>query len=1066
MPAAGERACPRCQSQAAVDANYCARCGAHLAASFPSGDSAIHVLHPAAYTPRYLRERILAAGTALEGERKQVTVLFCDIVHSTALVHRLGAEDFHDLISAFFAAALPVVHRYDGTINQFLGDGFMALFGAPLAREDHVRLAVLAAIELQRTVAATARLGGLELRTGISTGMVIVGRIGDDLRMDYTAFGDTTVLASRLQAVAAPNEILVSTRVADRVGGYFELEAARTTQTKDGPLDAVRILGPGSRRSRLEHDGRVLAPFVGRDRELAQLLDAARAAARGRGVVVDVAGDPGVGKSRLLLEVRRALADAAVDESHCVSYGRAIPFHPIVELLRQSCGIGESDSGAVAIEKLRDATARAGLDVEAGLPFLRRLMGHADQDEQIEQLDPATVKSRIFEILREFWVAKSTVRPLVLVVEDLHWIDRTSEEFLATLAQSVPPLSLMLLVSYRAEYKPPWVSTPGCVQVVLGPLEDAASRAIVTAALAEAAEPALTESILARGEGNPFFLEELAQSTRQRWEADAAAVPQTVQEVLAARIDALSDEPRHVLQVAAILGRAFVLPLLQATCGQGPVDEHLAELRRLEFLFAEPEGHETRYAFKHALTQEVAYAGLLDRRRRELHSCVGRALETLYDDKNDRCEVIAHHYSRSNDMEKAAEYLILANRKAARRNAMEEAIGYFYEAMRVLESLPDTAECRRRRLRLVFDQTAEFHFLHRNQEYYDLVLKHQALAIEVDDPDLLGAFHARLGHRQWTAGQVVESRTTLEHAAQICASCGNSADSVGAQTILAWTHVLLGNYDLVPVHRDAALEYLCAAFDPTWYSFARAATILSYAWTGKWDHAKSEGDIAIAEGRARNDQAIVSMNATWVAIACIYRRDWPAAWTYTELALSEAPTIYFRAFPQAYLARLLCEQGEITRGLRILSQMEPLIEASGHRPAWAQIASVAADAYLCGGALAEAKSLLSRVSAFAQSSQLPFIDAFSSRLLGEIALAEHDGTEASWRFHHAIDVSRRVHQSNELALAIADRGRLQHRLGDFDAARESGQEALAILTRLGTLAEPERVRGDLLDVSR
>jgi class 3 adenylate cyclase len=374
---------------------------------------------PAGYTPAHLREQVLAVGGAVEGERKRVSVLFCDIVRSSALAAELGPEGFHLVIDRFFRAALAEVHRYEGTVNQFLGDGLMALFGAPVAHEDHARHAVLAALGI-------ASRAEVPVRIGINSGLVVVGTIGDDLRVDYTAFGDTTVLAARLQAAAAPGAVLVSRRTAGLVRGYFALEEVAPVRVKERTVRPLRVTGLGSRIARLDSGGE-LSPFTGRDRELAELRRLLEIVAGGEGQVVGLAGDPGLGKSRLAWEFCRLAGDgAAVAEGRCRPYGAAIAYLPLFELVRGACGIAADDVPDLAGTKIERAVKALELDISLA-QYLRHAFGLPAGDPGVAGLDPVAIRARTFEALRALLVAQAGRRPLVVLIEDLHWIDRTSE---------------------------------------------------------------------------------------------------------------------------------------------------------------------------------------------------------------------------------------------------------------------------------------------------------------------------------------------------------------------------------------------------------------------------------------------------------------------------------------------------------------------------------------------------------------------------------------------------------------------------------------------------------------
>src|SRR5262245_2076807 len=449
---------------------------------------------PLSYTPSHLAEKILTSRSALEGERKQVTVLFCDLANSTALAERLGPEHMHTLLNRFFALALDAVHRYEGTINQFLGDGFMALFGAPLAYEDHARRAVLAALALQRTLQDHhTELGepyGMTcvFRMGLNTGLVVVGSIGNNLRMDYSAVGDITNLAARLQQLAEPGMILVSDATRRLVDSAVHLETLAPTQVKGKtePVTPYKVLGTRPQRSPLASRGeeRVLSQFVGRERELDALEALLEQVESGQGQVVGIVAEAGGGKSRLLYEFRQCLAGKGVTylEGRCLSYGQAMPYHPILDLLRANCGITETDGPAAIAAKVRVALHEVGLDVEAAAPYLLQLFGVQEGTERLATFTPDAIKTRTFETLRQMSLHGSQPRPLMVALEDLHWCDKTSEDYLAWLVESVAAAAILLLVTYRPGYRPPWLDKSYATQIALRHLAPQESVTVVRSA--------------------------------------------------------------------------------------------------------------------------------------------------------------------------------------------------------------------------------------------------------------------------------------------------------------------------------------------------------------------------------------------------------------------------------------------------------------------------------------------------------------------------------------------------------------------------------------------------------
>jgi class 3 adenylate cyclase/tetratricopeptide (TPR) repeat protein len=664
-----------------------------------------HEREPLSYTPKHLAEKILTSRSALEGERKQVTVLFCDLTNSTPIAERIGPEAMHTLLNRFFEVALNEVHRYEGTINQFLGDGFMALFGAPISHEDHARRAVLAALALQRTL-QEADLGkpyGVEcaFRMGLNSGLVVVGSIGDNLRMDYSAIGDTTNLAARLQQVAEPGTILVSESTTRLVQGYARLEALHPVEVKGKtePVPIFKVLGTLPRRSPIvSRSERTLSPFVGRERELATLEALFAQVEAGQGQVVGIVAEAGGGKSRLLYEFRQRLQDKGVTylEGRCLSYGSTIPYHPIMDLLRNHCALTENESPAHIATKVHVALQEVGMDPEASAPYLLQLLGVKEGTASIAVLTPEAIRTRTFDTLKQMSLQGSQQRPLIVEIEDLHWVDKTSEDYLASLVESLPSTPLLLLTTYRPGYHPSWLAKSYATQLSLRSLASHDAVMVVHATRQQKAVPQhLEQVIIEKAQGNPFFLEELTRAVIEHGDPAAALdVPDTIQGVLSARIDRLPEAHKRLLQTASVLGRAFAPTLLRAIWdGREPLEPLLRDLKRLEFLYEQTGADEALYVFTHALTQEVAYESLLITRRQGLHTAAGHAMERLYPDwLAERSEALAHHFTLGAVWEQAFAYLTKSGEKARQAYANQEALAFYTQAIDVSHRLAPAVE--------------------------------------------------------------------------------------------------------------------------------------------------------------------------------------------------------------------------------------------------------------------------------------------------------------------------------------------------------------------------------------
>jgi class 3 adenylate cyclase/tetratricopeptide (TPR) repeat protein len=681
-------ACAACGAELPEGARFCPACGRAIA-PVPIPAAAGHA--PDAYTPRHLAERILTSRAALQGERKPVTVLFCDLVGSTALAERLGPDAMHALLNRFFETALAEIHRYEGTVNQFLGDGFMALFGAPLAHEDHARRAALAALGVARAMEHPLVLDSgaqvtLTVRMGLNTGLVVVGAIGDNLRMDYTAVGDCTHLAARLQQSAAPGAIVVSQATARLIEGHVALEPLGPLELRglSGPVTAYRLTGAARPSASPDAAARTRSPFVGRERQAATLRALFAEAAQGQGRVAGIVGEPGLGKSRLLLETRRDIGDRATWlEGRCLSYGSTIPYLPVLDLLRGACGIAETATPELAADRVRATLADLGLDPAERAPHLLHLLGLKEPDQRVLALGGDVLVARTLDTLRQLWLRASRRRPLVLLVEDLHWIDPASETCLAGLAEGLVGAAVLLVTTYRPGYRPSWIDRSYATQIALAPLGRDDSLRVVRSLLPEvAADDTLVRMILDKAEGNPFFLEELVHAVSEAG-AGPVRVPDSVQGVLAARIDRLPETAKRALQTASVLAREFPERQLRAICDEPDrLEADLRDLTRLEFLHERSETDERTYVFKHALTQDVAHTTLVAPRRRALHRRAADALAALYPDRvADMAPVLTHHYLEAEAWAEAALHARRAAGMAAGAWANTEALARYDQAV-------------------------------------------------------------------------------------------------------------------------------------------------------------------------------------------------------------------------------------------------------------------------------------------------------------------------------------------------------------------------------------------------
>ena len=739
--------CPACRHENPPQAKFCLECGArvaqrcgHCGTALPqtakfclecgqpvvsAGAGQARFTSPESYTPRHLAEKILTAKGALEGERKRVTVLFADLKGSTELIADRDPEEARKILAPVLAHMMEAVHHYEGTVNQVMGDGIMALFGAPIAHEDHAVRACYAALRMQESVfryadeARRAHGATVQIRVGLNSGDVVVGAIGNDLHMDYTAVGETTHLAARMEQAARPGTVLIAPATLELVEGFVAVKALGPVPVKGlrEPVEVYELSGIGPVRTRLEAGARRgLTRFVGRDVEIEGLRRSLEQAGAGHGQVVAIVGEAGVGKSRLVWEFTRSHRTQGWLglESNAVSYGRATPYLPVIELVKTYLGVQERDD----LRAMRERVAGKLLTLDRTLgPLVTALLALLDvavDDAAWSALDPPQRRQRILEAVTRLLLRESQIRPLLVLVEDLHWIDSESQAWLDGLIERLPTARILLLVTYRPEYQHAWGSRTYYTQLRIDPLPPESADALLTVLLGPdgTLEP-LKRALIERSAGNPFFLEESVRALvetqvlvgdrgayrmptvppQAEGRPEAWQLPATVQAILAARIDWLAPEDKRLLQAAAVIGKTVPVTLLAAIADipEPSLRQGLTRLQAAEFLHETSLFPDLEYTFRHALTHEVAYGSLLQDRRRALHARIVEALETRDPDRlAEQVERLGHHAVRGELWEKAVTYLRQAGAKALARSAYREAVTSLEQALGALHPLPDT----------------------------------------------------------------------------------------------------------------------------------------------------------------------------------------------------------------------------------------------------------------------------------------------------------------------------------------------------------------------------------------
>ncbi len=879
--------CPRCQHENPPGTKFCGECAAPLAATCSSCGAAnppenkfcgqcaaplrttptAKFAGPKSYTPKHLAKKILTSKAALEGERKQVTVLFADLKGSMELLADRDPEEARKLLDPVLELMMEAVHRYEGTVNQVMGDGIMALFGAPLAHEDHAVRACYAALRMQESVkkyaqdARRSHAAVVKIRVGLNSGEVVVRAISSDLRMDYTAVGQTTHLAARMEQIADPGAIVITPETLALAEGYVEVKSLGPVPVK-GLVDAVEVYevtGAGPARTRLQAaTRRGLTRFVGRDGEVEQLRRAQQLAGSGHGQVAAIVGEAGVGKSRLVYEFTHShrLQGWLTLESASVSYGKATSYLPVIDLLKSYFKIQDRDDLREIREKVTGKLLTLDRSLEPTLPALLALLDVPVDDAAWQALDPAEGRRRTLDAVRGLLLREVREQPLLVIFEDLHWIDGETQALLDGLVESLGSARLLLLVNYRPGYQHTWGSRTYYSQMRLDVLPAESAGELLEALLGD--DPGLgpLQQLLVR-RGNPFFLEETVQTLvetgalvgkRGRYRltqpVPTIQVPATVQVILAARIDRLASEDKRLLQVASVVGKDVPLTLLQAIADlpDDALRRGLEHLQAAEFVYETRLFPDLEYSFKHALTHEGTYGSMLQERRRDLHARIVGAIETLHRDRLDeQIERLAHHAHRGDLREKAVLYLRQAGLKATARSALREAQIWFDQALGVLAALPESPSTLERGIEIRLELRRVLSLLGEVRRVLEYLRETETLAEKLKDDHQRGRMYALVSNAHSLLGEPDEALVAGTRALEIAGRLGDlRLRSIGT-SYLAQLHYYQGDYERVV---ELASDNLAAMPDDAYVGsniagpvFARFWLVLSLAELGRFAEA-------------------------------------------------------------------------------------------------------------------------------------------------------------------------------------------------------------------------------------
>jgi class 3 adenylate cyclase/tetratricopeptide (TPR) repeat protein len=1087
-----ESVCPQCNNKVELNAKFCDECGHNFKrAKRDQKSPQIELGKPNSYIPQNLADKIRASRSGIEGERKLVTVLFADVKGSTSIGENLDPEELRSIIEKSYEISLKEIHRFEGTVNQFLGDGFMALFGAPIAHEDHAIRAIHSALAIQNGMTVYSdelkkdRDTDFKMRVGINTGNVVVGNIGDDLKMDYTALGDTVNLASRMEQLAQPGSITTAEDTYKLAKDHFNFRSLGpiNIRGKKKPVSVYEVIEPREReKTRIEiSEERGFTKFIGREREIEVLRDSFARSKDGQGQVVTIVGDAGIGKSRLLYEFRKLLDDENTPylEGRCISYGKSISYLPVIDIIKKRFRVDKLDTERTIRKKIAKGIRDIDPSLEVGVPFIYDILSIDSDDPSLKSLDVRDKRRRTIDAIKNIILADSQLRPLVVVVENLHWIDGASEEFISFLIDNLPGNRIMLILTSRPGYRPKWGEKSYHNQIAPSRLSNAEVGEMIGSILdANNVTKALGRLVADKADGIPFYVEEIIKSftesgiiveRKDGYDVSKGIaemnVPDTIQDIIMARIDRLEESHKSTLQFASVIGRDFNYKLLKELMELGEeLQDYLTKLKSFELVYEKSLFPDPEYRFKHTLTQEVAYNSFLIKKRKELHGKLGEIIEDLYGDKlEENYELLAYHYGRSPRHEKAVDYLVLAGDKSAQIYSTKDAIAYYEEALKKLDNLPDIRANKEKRVDIFIKQARVMRLMGRLKEYIKTLEKNLPIVEGLGDKNRLSEYYFKMGFYYSVMGELADSIKYLTNSIKLAQVIKNERIIGLASARQGWNYWYKAEFrKAIPVIQKA-IKTLEKLGDDYWLARSLQPLGACYWQMGEWDNSINFMQKLLKKSEEISDNNLIIL-ATWSAsVPHIGKGEWDIAIDYCERCLGMAPPPVFAAYATGFLGMAYYKSGQLEKGIDCLEKAIHQSKSFGLKQHEAFCTVPLAEAYL---SISERERALETInSALDASTKAGFknIEGMALRVLGEIygPSAFH---KAKKHIEDGIKIFKKIGAKNELAKSYFSLGKLYREKGEREKAKKYVTQALRIFEKLGTLHEPEKAREILRDL--
>ena len=1093
--------CSNCGFANAPNFKFCGECGNDLTLSPEpapkdlSFDEKLDKIQR--YLPKGLTEKILSQRDRIEGERRYVTVMFCDMEGFTSMVEKLGPEEAYSIMDEVYEILIHKVHDYEGTVNEMTGDGVMALFGAPIALEDAPERAVRSSLAIHREISRfndnfkgdADQLLPFRMRIGLHCGPVVVGTLGNTLRVEFKAVGDTVNLASRMEGLAEPGTTYVTDEIFRRTEGLFRFEALGEKQIKgkDRPVRTYRVIAPRAKRTRFDiRAKRGITPFVGRQRELELLLEAFERTAADSGQAMSIVAEAGVGKSRLLYEFKKAVTndDVILLQGQCSSYGQNTPYFTVIDILKDNFRIMREDSPEGILEKIKKGLKNIDADPDQTLPYILDLFSLQNGFDTRKDIDPEVKRRRTFEALREITLKGSQAKPLVMVVEDLHWIDKTSEETIRFLVEHIAGAKVFLIFTFRPGYLPPWGGKSYYGQIHLNRLSKKECLEIIKALLnAEAVDEDIAKLLLDKAEGVPLFAEEFTRSLKEagdvidedgrcRLKADSASIriPGTIHDVLMARVDRLPEDAREILLAGAVIGREFSWDLIEEITGTPEKEllSRLSVLKESEIILERGIFPRVNYIFHHAMTQELLYDSMLPAKLKEHHNTIGQAVERLYPDHlEEHAPVLALHFTKGGESEKGYRYHDLAGDRAAASYANREAMEHFREAWALIGDDPQNLDVKNERLNTVVKLAEVMEPLGEFEPTLELLEKILKDSTGAEDPSRYDRIHYWMGNTLGNLGRYDDARKHLFRCLELSQASGNKETEGKTHEYLGQLDYMQGYYRRALDHAEASVRCMREIVNPSLlaWSLVTKGLILSHFEREDY-YRRFLKETAGPIERSGNDRIqcwFFVPGSIFLNYIGQYEESERIALEGVELAEKIGEGI-LSMFQFCAAGRAALYAGKTEYALDLLQRGTDKGEKVGHPLGLALIRTYLAEALLRSGRVEEALEPVQAALLFSQALDLGPILQNALEINAEILAHRHplDETRIDEMMEQASAIVKRGNSPWRKIQYLTYRARIGLKLGRIEDARKDLSEARAIYLEMGL----ENGTGELLSVEK